>query len=221
MNLPRTLFLDTMLRSPGLQMPSRTVVLELDGARVMLSPGSKLTPEHYRQAGDVTDLVAPNLMHTAGMAKAAAAFPNARLWGPAGVREKLPNLKWHGILGVDPWPYEKELALLPLPGMPKSNESLFLHRDSKALYVTDLAFNIAEPRGLLAGVFFRLFGTYKRFAVSRLFLMLLKDRAAFSAALAPLADLDFQHVVPSHGDAVFGDGKQRLLAAMRERRLIA
>lgn len=221
MNLPGTHFIDTLLRSPVMHLPVRTVVFELDHARVLFSPGSVLTPARLHEAGEITDIVAPSLPHTGGMKKAAAAHPRARLWGPAGAREKHPELTWHGVLGVDPWPFESELALLPFPGMPKLNESAFLHRRSKALYVTDLVFNVADPKGLLGWMFFLTFGTYRRFAVSKLFLRFATDRAALENAMANLAGLDFLHVIPSHGDVVLNDGKHRLLAALRERQLIA
>jgi len=220
MPLPRTRFIEAVLRSPLMQLPVRTVVFELDEARVLYSPASTLTAEQLREAGPVTDIVAPSLMHTAGMKAAAQAHPGARLWGPVGIREKHPELPWHGILGVDPWPFERELALLPLPGMPKLNECLFLHHASKALYVTDMVFNVTEPKGLATGLFFRMFGTYRRFAVSRLFLRFAKDRPALEAAVARVAGLDFLHVVPSHGEPVLEEGKGRLLAAFRERRLL-
>ncbi|MCY1044762.1 hypothetical protein OV208_25835 [Corallococcus sp. bb12-1] len=220
MSLPKTHFLDCTLVSPLMHLPVRTAVFELEQARVMLSPGSKLTAGQLQEAGPVTDIVAPSLMHTAGMKAAAQAHPNARLWGPLGAREKHPELSWHGILGETPWPFESELGLLPIPGMPKMNESAFLHRPSKALYLTDMVFNIKEPRGLAAWMFFGMFGTYKRFAVSKLFLRFAKDRAAFDAAIATLAGLDFEHVIPSHGEAMLNEGKPRLLAAFRERGLI-
>ncbi|MCI0570894.1 MAG: hypothetical protein L0Y66_09090 [Myxococcaceae bacterium] len=221
MSLPKTRFLDSTLRSPLMHLPVRTAVFELEKARILFAPGSKLTPEQLREAGPVTDIVAPSLMHTAGMKAAAAAHPDARLRGPVGVREKHPELTWHGILGVDAWPFESELALIPLPGMPSLAESAFLHHASKALYLTDMVFNISEPKGLAAWAFFRMCGTYRRFAVSKLFLRYAKDRPALEAAAARIAALDFQHVIPSHGEAVLNDGKSRLLAAFRERRLVA
>lgn len=217
----KTRFIENTLESPLMHLPVRSVVFELNDARVMISPGSKLTAEQLREAGPLTDLVAPSLTHTAGMKAASEAHPTARLWGPPGVKEKHPELRWHGILGVDRWPFEAELALHPLPGMPRLNEMVFLHRPSKALYFTDLVFNVGEPKGLLAWMFFGMFGTYRRFAVSKLTLRLTKDRRALGTALEKVAALDFQHVVPSHGAPVVNDGKPRLLAAFRERKLIA
>jgi hypothetical protein len=221
MSLPKTRFIETTLRSPLMQLPVRTAVFELEKARVLFSPGSRLTSGQLQDAGPVTDIVAPSLMHTAGMKVAAQAHPGARLWGPAGIREKHPELTWHGILGVDPWPFESELSLIPLPGMPKLNESALLHHASKALYLTDIVFNVPDPRGLAAWAFFLSFGVYRRFGVSKLFLRFAQDRAALEAAVATIAGLDFLHVIPAHGEAVLNDGKPRLLAAFRERRLLA
>ncbi|MFN7131854.1 MAG: hypothetical protein ACK4N5_07220, partial [Myxococcales bacterium] len=197
MDLPQTRFLETRIQMPLLELPVRSVVLELSNARILFSPGSRLTPEHHRDAGAITDIVAPALLHTAGMARAAEAHPQARLWGPEGAREKLPTLRWHGILGQNPWPYEEELARIPLRGMPAVNENVFLHRATRTLYVTDLVFHITDPEGVGAALFYRLFGTYRRFAVSRLFLMYAKDRAALAASAADPAELDFVNVVPT------------------------
>ncbi len=218
--LPGVQLLQAELKSTLMSLPVTSVVLELGAARVLLSPASTLTDEQLRGCGAVTDIVAPSLMHTAGMKAAAAAHPGARLWGPQGIRGRQPDLTWHGELGVDPWPYEAELALMPLPGAPKMNEAAFLHRASQTLVLTDMVFNIDRPKGLLAWLFFRMFGTYRRFAVSKLFMTMVKDRKAFRAAVAHIAEQDFEHVVMAHGVPVMADGKSRLLAAFRERGLL-
>ncbi len=215
---PSLTFLDTHKKMPLLLLPVRTVVIPLRDARILFSPGSTLTSEQLRSAGEVTDIVAPSLLHTAGMPPAAAAFPAARLWGPVGAAQKLPALKWHGTLGVDAWPFEEELALLPLAGMPKMQEHLVLHRASRTLLATDLVFNIEQPSGLGAWLILNLFGTYRRFGVSRLFLKYVEDTAAFRASLDRLLALEFDRLVPSHGAIVETDAKARLVAALKERK---
>jgi hypothetical protein len=214
------MFLDTVKKMPLMQLPVRTVVIPLRDARVLFSPGSTLTTEQLRSAGAVTDIVAPSLFHTAGCAPAVAAFPNARLWGPAGAAQKHPELKWHGTLGVDAWPFEDELALLPLAGMSKMNEYLALHRASRTLLATDLVFNIEQPSGAGAWLILNIFGTYRRFGVSRLFLKYVDDQAAFRSSIDRVAALDFDRLVPSHGAIVETDGKARLVAALKERKLL-
>jgi hypothetical protein len=213
-------FLEANKTLPGLELPVRSAVIELEAGRVLWSPGSRLTEEQLRGAGAITDIVAPSLPHTGGMKRAAAAHPSARLWGPAGVREKLPELKWHGLLGVDAWPHERELSRLPIDGMPQMREHVFLHRRSRTLLVSDLVFNIREPRGWGSRPIYSLFGTYRRFAVSRLFLSRVKDREAFKASLQPISQWEFEAVVPSHGEPVEGGGKPKLMEAFRERGLV-
>lgn len=219
MSLPRTEFLPSVVTSPVLQLPVLSAVLELDHARVLFAPGSKTTEAQLRGAGEITDIIAPSLTHTAGVPAASKAFPRARIWGPLGAREKHPELTWHGIFGADPWPFESELMPIPLAGVPKLNEVAFLHHASKTLYLTDFVFNVREPKGLLAWMFFGAFGTYRRFAVSKLFLRYAKDRDAFNQSIAALVALPFENVIPSHGEPVLNDGKTRLLEALRERGL--
>ena len=213
------IYLDSIKHMPLLALPVRTPVVALASARLMISPGSMLTAEQLRQAGDVTDIVAPNLFHAAGMRSAAAAFPSARLWGPVGVGKKHPELRWHGTLGVDRWPYESELALVTLEGMDRMREAVFVHRASRSLLVTDLLFNLEDARGMGAWIILKLFDTYRRLGVSKFILRLTNDRAALRASLARVVALDFDRLVPSHGDIVETDGKARFLAALRERGL--
>lgn len=221
MSLARTRHFEATWRSGLMQLPLRSAVFELAAGRVFYSPASTLSAGQLREAGPVTDIVAPSLAHTAGMKAAAAANPGARLWGPPGARDKHPGLPWHGVLGVDPWPFEDELELIPLPGIPALQEFALLHRASRALYLSDLVYNVTDPQGLVTRLAFRMFGMYRRFAVSKLFVHLIKDRAALTAALADLAGRDFLHVVPAHGEPMLHDGKPVLIAALRERGLLA
>lgn len=216
-DLANLTLLDAERSMPLMKLPLRTVVVELKAARVLLSPASTMTVDELARLGDVTDIVAPNLVHLEGVPAAVKAHPKARVWGPKSAQKKAPEIAWQGTLGVDAWPYEDELALLPVEGMPRMKESLFLHRESKALLATDFAFNMGAPPGIGPRIVLGMFGTYGRFGVSRLFLMMVKDKAAFRRSIAPLADFDFEHLVPAHGGVVSQDAKPRLLAALSER----
>lgn len=219
-SLPGLTFIERILSIPGLRLPVRTTVVDLPGARVVLSPTSRLSVDEWRELGGVTDLVATNLNHAAGMTRAAEAFPEARLWGPRGVDRALPGLTWSGILGETTWPYEQELAARFIAGMPKVNEWVFVHRASRTLVASDLVFHLVDARGAGARLLLGLLGTWRRFAVSRLFLLFLKDRAAMRGSLRTLLAEPFDNVVPGHGAITFGDGSKRLTAALRERGLV-
>lgn len=219
LELPGLSLVDSAVKLPGMVLPVSSPLLTLGNARILVSPGSKLEESQFRSMGNITDIVAPSYHHTAGMAGAAAAFPSARLWGPSGVDKRYPALRWSGILGETPWPFEQGLRLFPIEGMPKVREWLFLHVHSRALLVTDLAFNMVDAEGWGARIALGLFGTWRRFGVSRIFLSQVKDREAFRRSLDPVLAADFDHVLPSHGAPVLHEGKARLRAALAERNL--
>lgn len=216
--MPGLIFIDGEVRMPIMRMPVRTTVIEVGTGRVMFSPGSMLTPEQLASAGEITDIVAPSFWHTDGGPRAAAVHPKARLWGPPGMGKRRPGHSW-SVLGEDPWPHESELHLLPLAGMPGVREHALYHGRSRSLLVVDLFFNIEEPQGWGAWLILGPAGTYRRFGCSRLFTLMVKDRAAFSASLAPFGRLDVDQIIPAHGAIVSGEAKRRLVAALRERKI--
>lgn len=219
MDLKNLSSIDSERAMPLMRLPLRTVVIQLENGRILFCPASTLTPDQLKSAGEITAVVAPNLLHLEGMPNAARAFPRAQLWGPPGAREKRPEVRWTGLLGLDPWPYEKELQRVSLEGIPRLNENVFLHRASRTLLVGDLVFNIQNPKGLGAWLILNVFGTYRRLAVSRLFLRMSKDPSALGATLTRVAELEFDNLLPAHGAPVLDDAKPRFLAALRERGL--
>lgn len=206
-------FLDSEVALAGMNLPVRSVWIEVsdgDESRkksLLISPGSRLTEEQFRALPAVTDVVAPNYFHTAGMEKARRIFPKALVWGTKDGKS----------LSAETWPYQAELPLVKIQGMPKVNECVFIHKASKTLIVTDLCFNLLSPKGWSAFLFLSLFGTYKRFAVSRLFLNGVKDKKAFEASLAELMTHEFDKIILSHGEPIEANGKARLLKALQER----
>ena len=212
-------FLDCEVKMPLMSLPVRTTVVRLKAGLVMISPGSQLTDQQLHGAGDVTDLVAPNLFHCAGLPKAQNIFPNAKVWGSPGCRELRPNILWTDNLNPKDWPYQEELPILLIQGMPKVNETIFFHRRSKTLIVSDLCFNLQDARGVGCWIILNLFGTYRRFGVSRFWIKLTKDFPALENSLRQLFEWDFENIVMSHGSIVVGGGKDLLKAAFHTRGL--
>lgn len=213
-------YLESSRSMPLVRLPLRTSVIPLSRGRVLFAPASTLSAERYRELeaeGEITDVVVPNLFHTEGVIPAAKAFPNARLWAPVGIEKKKLDVRFHGTLGVDPWPHEDELSRITLGGMPSFAESVFVHRETRTLVAADLAFNVLDASGLGARMIFGLFGTYRRFGVSRLFLREVKDRPAFERSLAHLFEHDFDALAPAHGSVVDQGAKELFRAALLER----
>ena len=97
-------------------------------------------------------------------------------------------------------------------GMPKLNELVFLHRPSRTLLLTDLAFNFTDATGW-SGVFFRLMGCHGRLTPSRYGRSLVKEPAAVRADLDRILSWDFDRIALCHGTRVDADGVRRLREA--------
>lgn len=211
------IFFESEKKMPFMTLPVRSVLVRTSDRGILISPGSKIKIEEYQKLTNVTDLVAPSLFHTGGIPKACSIFKNAKVWGPSGANEAKPLIPWTNTLNIDNWPYQAELQLIPLLGMPKINEVLFVHVPSKSLILADLAFNMSGQNGFGPWLILNLFGTYNKFAVSRFFLKFVEDKSAFESSLAELFKLNFDQIIVSHGKIIRSEGKALLKGALQER----
>lgn len=210
-------YLECEIELPLLKLPVRSIYLETSQGKWLFSPGSKLNETELKSLGDVTDIIAPNLFHCAGIPLANRVFPQAKVWGPPGAMKLKPEISWTNELSTKDWPYKEELTLLPLRGMPKLNEHVFIHKASRTLIVTDLVFNLTQAKGFGAWVVLNMFGTYRRFGVSRLFMQSVKNKDDFADSMSELFQYDFNCIVMSHGDIVEKNGKSLLQQALLKR----
>ena len=84
-------FLESVVPMPLFPLPVRSILVTVKNANgseteVLISPGSKIERTRYDGAWKISDIVAPNLFHHAGVPKALALYPNARTWGVVGLR---------------------------------------------------------------------------------------------------------------------------------------
>lgn len=219
-NLPGLAWVEGALTMPLVELPVRSTLVEAGDKTVLFSPLPTIEQiaQDIQSTYNVTDIVAPNLFHHLGLTGAKAQFPSARMWGPPQLSLKQPELEYE-LLQQETWPYQTELEMFPVDGMPKMNEHVWFHRETKTLLCTDLCFNIKDPKGLGAWFLFSVFGTYKQFGISRLFKMLVKDRSAFEASLKPILELPIENIIMAHGDVVIGNGQETLRAALHARGL--
>lgn len=210
-------FLESEVPLPLMKLPVRSVFVPTSKGHILISPGSKLNDDDYKKISDVTDIVAPNFFHTGGLPKASRLFPSAKLWGPKGALITRPQISWTHELDLESWPFQDELKMIPIEGAPKINEVVFLHQESRSLIVADLCFNLIDAKGLGPKLILSLFGTYKKFGVSKLWLKLVKDRELFEKSLSELFRHNFDNIIVSHGYNIIGGGKEKLITAFQAR----
>jgi len=212
-------FPDSIRMLPGVHLPTRTVALRHPDGVVVVSPSPNIreVANEIRAMGEVTDLVAPNLFHHLGVATAREVFPEATLWGVPGFAQAKPELPWDRVLTEADWPYQESLPFIYVDGAKKLSEAVFLEPASSTLVLQDLVFNLLDDMSFVTSIPFRLFGTHKRFAVSKMIKKTVDDETAFRASLSHILSLPFENLLMAHGRPVEGSASGRLRAAFAER----
>jgi hypothetical protein len=206
--------LEVPFRAGGMELGGRMTVIRLPGGGLWLHSPVRLEAA-VRAAVDVLGpvrfLVAPNLMHHLHMKDWAAAYPEARVVALAGLRRKQPGLRIDVELTDTPDAgYAEVISQQPLRGMPKLEELAFLHRPSKTLLLTDVAFHIRQSPSWLTRTYLRLSGPYGKLGPTLLLKSLVKDRPALRASVESVLGWDFERVVVCHGEVLEHGGREAL-----------
>jgi hypothetical protein len=198
------------LRFLGLLIPVRMTVIRLQDGGLWLHSPLRLTEDLVAQVsalGPVQHLVAPSNLHHLFIGEWKSRFPDARMHGASGLAAKRPDLAFDAILGeaastAPAWPaWENDIDHLRIEGVPRLDESVFLHRPSRTLLVTDLVFNLTRLQGLARFAFW-LMGASGRVAQSPEWRLFTRDKQAVRQSMEGLLAWDFDRLVPAHGDIV-------------------
>lgn len=173
--------------------------------------------------GPVRHVVSPNYEHVKWAAQWKDAYPDATLWGCPGMKQKYPEIPWDEELvdgEVNFGDARAEFAATwfdcetnPFTGKPFFNETVFVHKPSRVLFVTDLFWNYPEtdvgegearvqiPLGTKAW----------KFGMDRVYLpfyrkAMVRDAKAFAAKRDALLRTAFDAVLPCHGEVVPSGG---------------
>lgn len=178
--------------------------------------------ERLQARGPIAALIAPNTLHASEIHWLALALPQARVFVPAKMvkqfRKKLPSRAVHAAVQAieTEWPaqWDSEVACIPIHGT-RMNESVFIHRASSTLVVTDLVFHLKAAFQGLMGTFMR----WNRigdglFGPSRLFqYVFTSDRRKVALSMEQVLKESFEKVVMNHGEVLMEGGKDRMKRA--------
>ncbi|MDI3288062.1 DUF4336 domain-containing protein [Polyangium sp. 15x6] len=202
----------------GVRMDTRMTVVRLPGEKLWVHspiPIDDSLAAELTKLGKVSYLVAPNLYHNLFLGRASERFPEARVFAPPGLGEKIPSLRIDEVLSADtPAAWADVFAQRLVEGAPQMQEVVFLHRPSKTLVVSDLLFNIERPEGLATKVVLTMMGTRGKLARSRMWSLITKDKAAWRASVREVVALDFDRLIMAHGEVVASGAKARVNEAL-------
>jgi hypothetical protein len=138
-------------------------------------------------------------------------YPDAAVHGAPGLAAKRPNLRFDHVLDDEaPAEWRGDIEQHVFRGAPSLNEVVFLHRRTRTLVLTDLAFNV-PPDGMSgARVFYWVVGAAGRFGPHRMVRAFIGDRRAARESVDRLLRWDFDRVIVSHGDVLETGGRDRL-----------
>ena len=185
----------------GLVVNTRMTICRLsDGGLALIAPVRRCEDlaASIDALGPVQVIIAPNLMHHLYVGAWMDAYPDALSFGPPGLAAKRPDLTFTQDLGpAFDEACSTDLLRVPIAGMPKLEESLFLHRQSGTLMVTDFCFFMPEATGL-TGLLASLAGIKKKPRCELSFRVLIQDKTAFRASLEPLRTVEIRHLSMCH-----------------------
>ena len=205
----------------GLPITTRMSVVRLPGNQLLLHspipmpPGSELL--HQVQAlGTVAFIVAPNKMHHLFLAPCAAAFPQATVYGPQGLAKKRPDLaaRLQELPKGNLPAWLPDLEHLAFQGIPAGNESVWFHRPSATLIVTDLLQWMASDLPWPTRAYAALTGVRRKLAVPWTERALVRDRAAAARSAEQLLRWRFTRVVMAHNQVIEADAHAQVARAL-------
>lgn len=132
----------------GFPYPTRCIIVRLPSGDLWCWSPIALTPElkiAVEQIGRLKHLVSPNKIHHLYLQDWKAAWPDAKLWGPASTIKKRSDLAFEAPL-MDGPPIEWEGAIdqIWFNGSPVMDEIVFFHRASQTAVLGDLSENFSD-----------------------------------------------------------------------------
>ena len=205
-------------RAMGLWIGRQLVVIRLPTGEVWIHspiPWTETLRMAVARIGEVRHVVAPSAFHDECLRAFQTHYPAATFHASPGIAEShrdihfvdtplsdLPHPAWASVM-------DQHLVR----GMPRLNEVVFLHRPSRSLIITDLAFSFgAETRGLLRFIM-KFNGGLNQFAPSRFTKSMMKDRAAVRASIDHILRWDFDRIIVGHGNNIETGGREVFRAA--------
>ncbi|MDP1872807.1 DUF4336 domain-containing protein [Phenylobacterium sp.] len=205
------------VRVLGFAYPTQLVVIRLANGDLFIWSPTTLSPELKAAVdalGPVRHLVSPTAMHNLFLNEWQAAYPDARLYAPPGLRQRRPDLAFDGDLqdgtsqdGGHPW--SAEIDQVHMAGNRIATEVVFFHRASRTALFADLIQHLdpASLKGWRALIARLDLMTGDAPQTPRKFRLAFTDRKAARTALTRITAWPTRRVLMAHAPPVLEDGQ--------------
>ena len=199
----------------GAEVGTRMTVIRLAGGSLFVHSPVHLDDE-IRAAldsiGPVRHVVAPNRFHHLHAADYPRNYPEAKLYAAPGLETKRRDLHFDEILSDEaPAAWRGQIDQLVFRGFSPLNETVFFHRSSRTVLVTDLLFNVTHTDSAWTRFVLTLDGGFGGPAVARTFRLPMRMRkGTVLDSVARILKWDFDRITVAHGDVVERNAKTAL-----------
>ena len=194
------------LRFAGAQLGCRMTCVRVAGDQLVVHSPVRGSDELFAAVeglGTVRWLVAPNALHHLFVQDWRARFPNATtLVAPKLLKKRKDLSDATPLSEAPPEEWGDELEALRIAGFKFVDETVFFHRPSATLVLTDLAFHVGKDSAPTARWLVRLTGRFEQLAPTRLERLMVSDKAEFRQSLQKVLEWPFERVVVSHGSVL-------------------
>jgi hypothetical protein len=199
---------DDELKLPGASLGLRMTVVRLNDGNLWVHSPTAISEELIAETnnlGAVAHIVGPNNAHNLYLKEWLDHYPEAQLYVSPGIPKKLKlsgNYIEMGQAFDNPW--ADDLARVYMPGVSFFDESVFLHKESKSLILTDFIMNFdLENPTFIQRTVLRLIG-FKDICIAPplKFCFMFKDRKAFNQSVQQIKAWEFDRIVVTHGEII-------------------
>ena len=199
----------------GTRLGRTVTVIRLDSGELVIHSTSPFAPAGVtaiKALGRPAWLIEATLFHDTFAEAGRAALPDIPYLVPDGFPSRRGGTN---PLRAPPPAWAGNLAMLPLDGMTKVREHVFLHLPSRTLIVADLVFNFGPQATAWTRWFFRWPAGIRQYpGISRIFVAGVRDRTAFASSVSRMMQWDFDRLIVGHGEIFESGAKPKLAAAL-------
>jgi hypothetical protein len=202
----------------GLPLTTRMTLVRLSDGGLWLHSPVPIEPAlraAVQALGPVRHIIAPSKTHHLFLKDAVQAFPDAALFGAPGLAQKRPDVAGLRALPMDAGaPWADELECMLFEGIPFANETVWWHRRSGTLIVTDLLQWWQGDMALPARLYARLTGVRHRLGVPTTVRLLVRQREDVRRSARRILDWSFERVITAHNAVIDTDARQQVEQAL-------
>lgn len=201
----------------GVPAHTRMTVVRLASGQLWVHSPVALSAEletELKRLGQVSVVVAPNCAHHLFAGAFMQAFPQAQLYLAPGLSHKRPDLPGHP-LPQEPGSWQPELAYILWRGMPLINETVWFHRPSGTLILTDVCqWWTGDALPWRAALWARLTRVRDRVAVPLHVRALVRDAEAAATSARQILDWPIRRISLAHDALIETQAREQLAQAL-------